>query len=251
MANGTPRSLEVWTTLARLRFFQNPVPDGFYSGDATAEPFVGQRASYYAWHWGDALFVVLDPFWFSTGKVNQDPWGLTLGERQYRWLEATLAASAAPFKLVFVHDLVGGLDGQMRGGVEAAPFYEWGGRNGDGTPGFSARRAGWGQPIHALLVRYGVSAVFHGHDHLYARQALDGVVYQEVPQPSARNTSSGPSLAAQYHYASGVILSSSGHLRVTVSPTGLTAQYVRAWLPASETATQRNGQVDDTWSVGR
>ena len=160
-------------------------------------------------------------------------------------------ASTATFKFVFVHNLVGGLDGQMRGGVEAAPFFEWGGATPTGSSGFGAKRPGWGLPIHPLLVRYGVTAVFHGHDHLYARQELDGVVYQEVPQPSARNTSSGPNLAAQYHYASGTILSSSGHLRVTVSPDRVTAQYVRAWLPANETAQQRNGQVDDTWSVGR
>jgi hypothetical protein len=45
--------------------------------------------------------------------------------------------------------------------------------------------------------------------------------------------------------------SSAGHLRVTVGPHRVTSQYVRAWLPANETAQQRNGQVDDTWSVGR
>jgi len=210
---------------------------------------MGQRASWYAWSWGDALFVVLDPYWNTRTKPGQDGWALTLGERQYRWLEETLSTSPARFKLVFVHNLVGGLDGQMRGGAEAAPYFEWGGRSADGTDGFRAKRPGWGLPIHALLVRYGVTTVFHGHDHLYARQEKDGVVYQEVPQPSARNTSSGPGLAAQYHYASGTILSSSGHLRVTVSPARVTCQYVRAWLPASETAQQRNGQVDDTWSV--
>ena len=189
-ANGTSENLAVWATKARQRFDLNPPPDVFYDGDATSEPFVGQRASCYAWHWGDALLVVLDPYWASRTKDNQDPWGLTLGEAQYRWLERTLASSGAAFKLVFVHSLVGGLDGQMRGGVEAAPYFEWGGRGADGRDSFAARRPGWGRPIHALLVRYGVTAVFHGHDHLYARQELDGVVYQEVPQPSARNTSS-------------------------------------------------------------
>jgi hypothetical protein len=249
MFDGTASNLAVWATSARQRFFLNPVPDGFYGGDPVSEPFVGQRASWYAWSWGDALFVVLDPYWFTRTKPGQDGWALTLGERQYRWLEATLSGSPARFKFVFVHNLVGGLDGQMRGGAEAAPYFEWGGRNADGSDGFRARRPGWGLPIHELLVRHGVSAVFHGHDHLYARQEKDGVVYQEVPQPSARNTSSGPGLAAQYHYTSGTILSSAGHLRVTVSPARVTAQYVRAWLPASETGQQRNGQVDDTWSV--
>jgi hypothetical protein len=74
-------------------------------------------------------------------------------------------------------------------------------------------------------------------------------VYQEVPQPSAKNFSSGPSLAAAYHYASGTILGSSGHLRVNVGPDRVTVQYVRAWLPKDETAQRVNRQVDDTWSA--
>lgn len=28
--------------------------------------------------------------------------------------------------VVFIHHLVGGFDGTMRGGIEAAPYYEWG-----------------------------------------------------------------------------------------------------------------------------
>jgi hypothetical protein len=249
LANGTADVLPVWVTQARQALYLNPVPDGFYGGDSLDEPFVGRRASWYAWTWGDALFVVLDPYWSTPTQPGRDPWGLTLGERQFRWLESTLAGSPARFKFVFIHNLVGGLDGQMRGGVEAAPYFEWGGLNADGTPGFATRRPGWSQPIHALLVKYKVTAVFHGHDHLYAKQDLDGIVYQEVPQPSAPNWQSGPGLATQYHYTSGTILSSAGHIRVTVSPSGVTARYIRAWVPASETTTRKNGQVDDTWSV--
>lgn len=247
--NGNGNNIAVWSTRARQRYYANPVPDGFYSGDSVSEPAVGQRAAWYAWNWGDALFIVLDPYWHSARSANSDGWNLTLGERQYRWLEETLAASNARFKFLFLHNLVGGLDGQMRGGIEAAPYFEWGGRNADGSDGFAARRPGWSKPIHALLVEHQVTAVFHGHDHLYARQILDGIVYQEVPQPSARNFQSGASLAEDYHYTSGTILSSSGHLRITVTPSGVTGEYVRAWLPRNENATRRNGQVDDRWTV--
>jgi len=104
-------------------------------------------------------------------------------------------------------------------------------------------------PIHELLVKYGATAVFHGHDHLYARQSLDGIVYQEVPQPSAINESSGANLAASYNYASGTILSSSGHMRVTVSPTSATVQDVRAWLPSQVSASQKNGEIDDSYTI--
>jgi hypothetical protein len=250
LANGTADNIAVWATRARQQYFLNPVPDGFYGGDLTEEPFVGHRASWYSWHWGNALFIVLDPYWNSKTLSSKDPWALTLGERQYKWLEETLASSPETFKFVFIHNLVGGLDGQMRGGIEAAPYFEWGGRNLDGTMGFGQKRPGWSMPIHQLLVQYGVTAVFHGHDHLYARQELDGVIYQEVPQPSAINSQSGPILAAEYHYGAGTILSSSGHLRVTVGPGGVTARYVRAWLPKNETARRINGQIDDTWSIG-
>lgn len=242
-------SLATWATQARQRYFLNPTPGAFYLGDSFAEPTVGLRASWYAWEWGDALFVVLDPYWNSTKASNSDGWNLTLGERQYRWLASTLAASRARYKFVFLHNLVGGLDGQMRGGIEAAPYFEWGGRSLDGTDQFAQKRPGWGAPIHQLLVQNHVTAVFHGHDHVYVRQMLDGIVYQEVPQPSAKNSNSGANIASDYHYASGTILSSSGYIRVTVAPTGVTARYIRSWLPKDETAQRRNGQVDDTWTA--
>jgi PKD repeat protein len=245
LANGTAQSLPVWTTLARHEYYLNPVPGSFYSGDATDTPYVGQRAAWYAWQWGDALFIVLDPFWNTTGTVTNG-WNLTLGETQFKWLQSTLASNTAMFKFVFIHDLVGGLQGQMRGGVEAAPYFEWGGDNLDGTNGFAQNRPGWSMPIHQMLVKYGVTAVFHGHDHFYDHQELDGIAYQEVPQPSTTNYQSGPGLAQQYGYVSGTILSSSGHLRVTVSPASVKVQYVRAYLPGDPGT---NGEVDDTWTV--
>ncbi len=248
LANGTANNLAVWTTDARHAWYLNPPPDSFYSGDSVTEAFVGQRASWYSWQWGDALFVVLDPYWNTTVK-NLDGWTLSLGQRQYQWLQSTLSTSTARYKFILIHSLVGGLDGQYRGGIEAAPYFEWGGKNLDGTDGFAAHRSGWAMPIHQLLLQNKVTAVFHGHDHLYAKQMLDGLIYQEVPQPSALNNSSGASLASQYHYAAGTILSSSGHMRVTVSPANVQMQYVRAWLPADETATRKNGEIADAWTA--
>ena len=241
-----------WASDARQLYYMNPVPDSFYTGDSTE-----QRASWYTWQWGDAQFIVLDPYWNSYHIANTETdknWQLTLGPTQYTWLENTLKNSTATFKFVFVHNLVGGFNlgdtiGNMRGGIEAAPLYEWGGYQSDGTTfAFASERPGLDMPIHQLLKLYGVTAVFHGHDHLYDKQDLDGIAYLEVPQPSTRNSSSGPGLAAQYGYTSGTILSSSGHIRVTVSPTSVKAEYVRAWLPADETAQKINGQVSHTWT---
>lgn len=247
--DGTAENLAVWATTIRKAMFPNPEPDGFYSGDGSLQPFVGARQSVYAWEWGDALLVVLDPYWFTTGRPGggADNWVRTLGHDQFLWLEQVLTSSRARFKMVFIHNLVGGLDSTMRGGAEAAPLFEWGGRNADGSWGFDARRPGWGRPIHELLVASGVDIVFHGHDHMYARQELDGVVYQEVPQPG------WPGLTlrdpGEYGYHSGVLLPSSGHLRVTVSPSGLTVDYVKAYLEKDETPTRRNGEVAFAYSI--
>ena len=75
-------------------------------------------------------------------------------------------------------------DQTSRGGVEIAMRNEWGGRNNDGTDGFEKNRPGWGKPIHQLLLDYKVGFVFKGHDHLYVKQELGGIIYQTVPQPS-------------------------------------------------------------------
>lgn len=218
--------LAVWANATRKRHFPNPVPNGFYGGNATPHPQAGLLQDYYAWTWGDALFVVLDPFWFTQKqRGSRDGWRHTLGTAQYHWLKSTLEGSRAPFKFVFIHHLVGGADEQCRGGAEAVPFFEWGGHNRDGTPGFREHRPDWELPIHALLLKHNVSAVFHGHDHLYARQDVDGIVYQEVPQPADPRGSTRS--AAAYGYTNGVILGSSGHLRVSVSPDRATVSYVR------------------------
>ena len=100
--------------------------------------------------------------------------------------------------------------------MESSAFFEWGGKNADGSDGFATRREGWPMPIHDLLAKHRVSVVFHGHDHLYVRAERDGVVYQCVPQPG--NARGGTRSAEEYGYASGTILGSPGYLRVRVTP---------------------------------
>ncbi len=243
--NGTANNMTVWSATMRKRYLPNPQPDAFYSGNATPQPFVGLLQDYYAWEWGDALFVVLDPFWFTRdrGGLNNegDNWARTLGEDQYQWLGKTLAGSKAKFKFVFLHHLVGGIDRSARGGIAAAKLYEWGGQNADGSDGFKQHRPNWEMPIHQLLVKHKVSAVFHGHDHLFAKEDLDGIVYQEVPQPGHPRYDS-PRNAAEYGYTSGEIQGGAGHLRVLVTARTVTVDYVYSLLPASETTGRKNGQ---------
>ncbi len=244
LLNGTEKNIAVWATKARKFYYPNPYSDSFYTGDNKEEPFVGLRQNYYAWQWGDALFVVLDPYWYSQKGKTSPGWGLTLGKEQYDWLKSTLETSNAKFKFVFSHSLFGGSDpscaGNMRVGVESAKFHEWGGQNADGTWGFDANRPGWGKTIHQLLVDNHVTIFFHGHDHFFGRQELDGVIYQECPQSGSRNDKNS---AADYGYVDGVFMSNPGHVRVTVSNNEVTVDYVKTYLLAEESGGHKSGEI--------
>ncbi len=235
--DGSRMEMAAWSLDLRTRYFPNPRPDGFYTGNP--EPF----EDYYAWEWGDALFIVLDPFRPTTGRGSEDNWYWTLGTPQYNWLKRTLEGSRARFRFVLLHHPTGAKDQPIRGGVEAALYNEWGGRNADGTDGFAAHRPGWAMPVHQLLVKHGVSIIFHGHDHLYAREVLDGVVYQEVPQPG--NPRAGvPRSAEEYGYTHGGVLGGAGYLLVRVSATEAAVDYVLA-------GPRENGRVAASYLVRR
>jgi len=238
--------LASWSNLMRKRYFPNPVPDKFFSGDSFQQPEAGLLQDYYAWEWGDALFVALDPYWFTQkGRGRGDNWRRSLGPEQYQWLKRTLENSRSKFKFVFIHHLVGGADDQCRGGAEAAPLYEWGGKNPDGTDGFAQNRSGWPAPIHELLKKNQVSIVFHGHDHLYAKQELDGITYQAVPQPGYPGDGRIPRSASEYGYMNGTILGGSGHIRVSVSPGQVNVDYIRSIAPKDAAGQNNNGRIAD------
>jgi len=244
---GRPRGAAV---SLRKKFFPNPYPDVFYTGNRREEESVGLLQNYYAWQWGDALFVVLDPFWYTARerRAGNDYWYRTLGEEQYRWLRETLEESRASFKFVFIHHLVGGADSSGRGGAEAAEYFEWGGNSLDGQYDFDSKRPGWEKPIHQLLVENNVSIVFHGHDHFFAKQDVDGIVYQLVPQP-AHNRHGNLRTAAEYGYVQGKILAGSGHLRVAVTPGKAAVEYVLSVLQEDETVGLKNANVAYPYAI--
>lgn len=210
------QSLAVWANLQRKRYFPNPEPDAFYSGNDHTDPLAGRLQDYYAWTWGDAQFIVLNPYWHAPAGRAPERWNLSLGTAQYTWLREVLATSKSRYKFVFVHQLIGGIDRQGRGGAEAVPYGEWGGSNADGSPGMAVQRPGWPESIHELLRRTGVTAVFHGHDHLYAAQERDGIAYIEVPQPGHRGTGHTQA-GGDYGYRSGVVRGEGGYLRLRVN----------------------------------
>jgi len=231
-------NVAAWAQIARNQFYSEPAPDSFYSGMTNDTlPGIGSLRSCYAWTWGDALFVTLDPYWYSTNSVdtayaesqhpNNNTWLVTHGDPQYFWLKNTLEQSHAKFKFVFAHHVMG----TGRGGIEEAVQYEWGGQNVDGTWGFTTNRPNWPLTIHELFVSNNVTIFFQGHDHLFVRQQLDGVTYQELPNPADPNYSLFNSDA----YTDFIFkTNNTGYTRVTVSPTNVKVDYVRTILPTNE-----------------
>ena len=255
-ASDKQNNIPAWDLKARKAFYPAPTPDGFYNGNPTPKDYTGGSLGlledYYAFEWGEALFIMLDPFWNTLTNPNSanDAWHWSLGKVQYDWLRDTLKNSSAKYKFVFMHHIVGGstqaiINGTptpqfaARGGIEVSDKYEWGGRNADGSAGFATKRPGWDMPIHDLLVMNKVNVVFHGHDHLYGYQTRDGIVYLECPQPGTPNyTSLGSAADGQYvdlgANSTSYLLPNSGHIRVTVGPDNCVADYVRSYRTSSD-----------------
>ena len=103
---------------------------------------------------------------------------MTLGTAQYQWLATTLAnatADGVKYKFIFMHNLVGGVPeinkttglpdinpatglpyvgGSMRGGAQAAKYFEWGGLDYDGTTNlFTSKRPGWSKTHSSIIGR--------------------------------------------------------------------------------------------------
>jgi hypothetical protein len=239
-----PNNIAIYGTNWRKFYYPNPFPNDFYSGNTTIEQYgIGHPENYYAFSWGDALFVVLDVY--RDCSVNEKPqkWDWTLGETQYKWLKTTLETSTKQYKFVFAHHN----RGQGRGGIVPARGFEWGGMDADQYK-FDTYRPGWGLPIHQLMVAHGVNIFFQGHDHLYAKEEMDGLVYQEVPMPS--DTSYEIGVLANADAYTDITLDGSGHLRVTVDPTCVTVDYVAAYLPKDTLGVHKNREIRHRYNVG-
>jgi hypothetical protein len=230
---------------AQKKYYLNPVPDAFYSGNTDLDSYLAGDhllQDYYAWTWGDALFVVIDPYGYTTTKPyagntgggessdtgSGNRWDWTLGLQQFNWLKQTLQNSTATYKFVFAHHMTGGASNYGgRGGAVPANLVEWGGYNVDGvTWGWDTNRpvSQWGsKPVHQIMVDNHVSAFFHGHDHQYAYEKRDGIVYQSVPSAGFSGNGFNSYRVGTYTLK---VLPSPGHLRVTVSPSQVTVDYV-------------------------
>ena len=158
-----PERLRRLAREARMRYLPNPDPATYPEGG-------GPYEDYYAWTWGDALFVVLNVASYTptAHTLSEDDDGTaddwTLGDEQLAWLTATLGRSEERFKLIFIHHPVGG-----RGGDERNSAYGRGGGRA-ATVGEQAR-------VHGLMLEHGVQGFFYGHDHVFTDMVVDGVHY--------------------------------------------------------------------------
>ena len=243
-----PNNLCVWGTQWRKFYYPNPYPNDFYSGNTDVEPYgIGNPENYYSWTWGDALFVVLDVYRNQCDtSAKPNGWAWSLGLPQYTWLKNTLENSDAQFKFVFAHHI----RGQGRGGITNAKFFEWGGYEQNGTTyNFPNKRPGWAKPIHQLFKDNGVNIFFQGHDHVFAHEVLDSVTYQSLPMPSDSTYEIGM-LANADAYTSDT-LDGTGHVKVTVSPSCVQVDYIRAYLPADTVSgAHHNREVAFSYTIG-
>jgi len=129
---------------------------------------------YYTFTRHNCMFVAVD---------SMDPGGVSPASAQYKWLEAELAKTKAEHIFVFFHE---------------SPFSV-----GPHGPDRDAQ-----QFLHPIFVKYHVSGVFCGHDHLYYRTIRDGLHYfvtggggAPLYQPDNSSLAiQGDVYASVYHY---------------------------------------------------
>jgi 3',5'-cyclic AMP phosphodiesterase CpdA len=128
----------------------------------------GPGADYYAYTWGDALFIVLNVMSYTTAEhmltEEEVPDDWTLGADQLAWFESTLEAASSKWRFVFIHHTVGGAAGDA-----ANSNY--------GRGGGQAAYVGEQATVHALMQEHGVQVFFYGHDHVFYDMVVDGIHY--------------------------------------------------------------------------
>jgi hypothetical protein len=150
------------STSQRMLYVPSPGPETNPEGGSA-------NGDYYAFTWGDALFVILNVMTYtptchllSYGPGLPDDW--TLGATQLAWLGQTLANATSKWRFLFIHHTVGGAAGDPddsaygRGGAQAAHVGEQ-------------------AIIQAMMVQYGVQVFFYAHDHVFTDAEVEGVHY--------------------------------------------------------------------------
>ncbi len=93
LLNTPLHDVSIFAGNARTRIYPLPSPDDFYSVDEDEVPGVGLLKDYYAFEWGDALFVAIDPYWQSPAPVGTAPSFLTTSMPSITWPNAVYSWS--------------------------------------------------------------------------------------------------------------------------------------------------------------
>ncbi len=202
----TPEEIER-SRSQRLLYLPGPTQGTYAEGGSPS-------GDYFAFTWGDALFVVLNVMsytpqghYLSGDTGAADDW--TLGEEQLFWLEQTLKNSGSRWKLLFIHHVVGG-----KAGDAANSAY--------GRGGGQAALVGEQAVVHGLMQQYGVQALFYGHDHVFFDMVVDGIHY------SLPGSAGAPWKfhSAETGYPAGEYWTDSGYARARVRPDRIEVEFV-------------------------
>lgn len=188
----------------RFIYVPGPEPDTYPEGGSPFE-------DYYAFTWGDALFVVLNVMTYTPtthlldGVGAADDW--TLGEEQLSWLKKTLEEADSKWRFVMIHHTVGGLAGNL-----ANSIY--------GRGGGLAAYVGEQALVHQLMLDHGVQVFFFGHDHVFTDMVVDGIHY------TLPGSSGAPWKFGENETGYSVYWNDSGHALVEVSPESVRVEFV-------------------------
>jgi hypothetical protein len=189
----------------RLLYIPGPPPSTYPEGGSPNQ-------DYYAFTWGDALFVVLNVMTYTPTCHLLDlqpglPDDWTLGTAQMEWLADTLSHATSKWRFLFIHHAVGGNAGND---VDSA-YGRGGGR---------AAHVGEQAIVHDLMMRYGVQVFFYAHDHVFTDMVVDGIHYT-LPGSAGAPWKFDSSETGYTDY-----WPDSGYGRVTVGPDGVKVEFV-------------------------
>lgn len=215
----------------RMLYLPNPSPETYPQGGSPGQ-------DYYAFTWGDALFVVLNVMTYTktshllTGVDEYaDDW--TLGEQQLSWLESTLAGTDTRWKFLFIHHTVAG----------AGPNFA---NAAYGRGGGQAAHVGEQAIVHQMMLDHGAQIFFHGHDHVFVDMEVDGIHYSDPGSAGAPWKFDSSETGYTQYWAD------SGWCRVTVAPERVHVEFLAVggtplhdyYIPPLP-----DGGVDDTSAV--
>jgi hypothetical protein len=70
LLDGQPNNPAVLAEISKQKYFPLPATNDFYSADKDTVEHIGLLKDYYSFEWGNALFVVIDPYWHSDSAVD-------------------------------------------------------------------------------------------------------------------------------------------------------------------------------------